>query len=70
MKYVYCFSVWPDETGNFNKSIFDLFEMLNTRIEMIFTESDFEMFRSKISHHGFLFREIERIPYSEPEIIL
>jgi hypothetical protein len=67
MKYVYSFSVWPDETWKFEHAIYDLFRMLTTRVEMTFTSKEFEQFRSSLSHHGLTLREIERWPYMEPE---
>lgn len=65
--FVYAFSVWPDETWDFNKAMFDLFRLLNSRVEITFPEEDFELFRSRLSHHGLTLREIERVPYFEPE---
>jgi hypothetical protein len=67
MKYVYTFSVWPSETWGFNRELFDLFRMVNTQVEMHFTEGEFEQFRSALSHDGFSLREIERWPYVDPE---
>lgn len=63
----YSFSTWPDETWYFDKAVFQLFEMLKYRVEFDFTESQFERFRSGLSHHGLTLREIERVPYFEPE---
>ena len=65
--YVYSFSVWPSETWGFAPAVFDLFRMLNGRIEIVFTPEEFESFRSSLSHHGLTMRETERIPYFEPE---
>jgi hypothetical protein len=70
MRYVYSFSVWPDETWKFERAVFALFGMLTARIEMIFTRPEFERFRSGLSHHGLTLREIERVPYHEPETVL
>lgn len=69
MKYVYTFSVWPHERG-FCKEVYTLFESLNTRIEMEFTEEEFNLFRDKLNNHGFTLREIERVPYHCPETLL
>lgn len=60
MVYTYSFSVWPNETWGFDKAVFDLFRMLNGRVEMDFAKDDFESFRSRLSHHGFTLREVER----------
>ena len=65
--YVYSFQVWPDETWNFDKAVFDLFRMLATRVEMNYTRDEFESFRSSLSRHGITMREIERVPYAQPE---
>ena len=68
--YNYSFSVWPDETWGFEKAIFDLFKMLNGRVEMTFKPEEFERFRSSLSHHGLTVREAERVPFIEPERVL
>lgn len=67
VKYAYSFTVWPDESWGFPRSMFHLFEMLKGRVEMEFTPEQFETFRSDLSHHGLTMREIERIPFHEPE---
>ncbi len=69
MKYLYEFSVWPAERG-FSKEMYALFDALNTRVVMEFTESEFEFFRESINQHGITLREIERVPYARPEIVL
>jgi hypothetical protein len=67
MKYVYSFVVWPDETWDFDRAVFDLFNVLTGRVEMQFTAEDFERFRSRLSHHGFTLREVTRRPHVQPE---
>ena len=67
MRYTYSFSVWPSETWGFTRALFDFFRVINTQAEMVFTEEQFEQFRSALSHDGFTLREIERWPYVEPE---
>jgi len=69
-QFDYSFSVWPSETWTFEKSVFTLFECMKGRVKFTFTEREFEMFRSSVGHSGFTLREIERVPYSEPESIL
>ena len=66
-QYVYSFSVWPQETWGFERPVYDLFNALNARVEMVFTRATFEQFRSGLSHAGLTLREIERVPYFEPE---
>lgn len=71
MKYTYSFSVWPDETwSSIERPVFDLFRMLNMRVEMEFTKDEFERFRSGLSHHGLTLREVERVPAAKPEMVL
>lgn len=70
MKYVYTFNIWPDETCEFKNAMFNVFRLLNTRVEMTFTEHGFELFRSSLSHDGFTMRAIVRVPYCEPEVVL
>ena len=69
IKYTYSFSAWPDETWGFKRALFDLFGMLNGRVEMNFMEREFEHFRSQLGHDGFTLREVERWPYVEPESV-
>jgi len=66
-KYVYAFSVWPSETWGFDPAVFELFKMWPGRVETIHSASEFERFRSGLSHHGITLREIERVPHSNPE---
>jgi hypothetical protein len=70
VKYVYSFQVWPDETWSFDPAVYELFRMMRGRIELEFTAADFERFRSGLSHHGLTLREVERVPYNEPESVL
>lgn len=70
MKYVYSFVAWPDETWKFERAMYELFRMLNMRIEMDLTEEEFERFRSSLSHHGITLRECSRRPYAEEETVL
>lgn len=69
-KWAYSFHVWPDETWQFDRAVIRLFEILGARIELDFSESEFERFRSGLSHHGITVRDIERVPYQEPETVL
>jgi hypothetical protein len=68
-QFSYSFSVWPDEKWGFQREVYELFRMLNGRVDMIFTQDEFERFRSALSHDGFTIREVERIPYCEPEAV-
>ncbi len=68
--YTYSFSVWPDETWRFDPAVFELFRMWTPMLGKDMTEAEFERFRSGLSHHGLTLREIGRVPYVEPEIIL
>ncbi len=70
MKYVYTFTVYPHEDWRFKRALFDVFRLLNTRVEMPFTQEEFEDFRSRLSHDGFTVRGIVRVPYYAPEVIL
>lgn len=69
-RFTYCFSVWPCETWGFDPAIFQLFEMMGGRLEIPFCEPEFERFRSALSHHGLSLREIERVPYCDPEPVM
>lgn len=67
--FSYAFHVWPSETWGFPPSIFELFRMLDGRVEMTFSPDEFERFRSDLSHHGLTLREVERVPHVEPESV-
>lgn len=69
VKYVYSFVVWPDETWDFDKAVFDYFRVFRRRVEMHFTEEEFERFRSGMGHHGLTLREVTRRPYVQPEVV-
>jgi hypothetical protein len=70
MKYAYTFGIWPAGTWGFRRSLFDVMRLLNSRVEMHFTEAEFERFRSELNHDGFTMRGITRIPYHDPEGVL
>ena len=67
--YTYSFSAWPAETWGHPRALFDLFSLLNVRTDMTFTPEEFERFRSALSHAGITLREVERVPYVEPEAV-
>jgi hypothetical protein len=50
--------------------MYKLFEALNTRLVMEFTEEEFELFREALNQHGITLREIERYPYHPRERVL
>lgn len=68
--WLYSFTVWPDETASWSREVFTLFEYLTTRIELEFTEQEFNEFRLKLGSQDLTLREIERVPYSQPETVL
>lgn len=68
--FMYCFSVWPDEALDFDKAIYLLFEAMGTRTELQYTEAEFNTFRAGLAKHGLTLREIERVPYVDPETVL
>lgn len=70
MKYIYEFTVWPDEKGGFHNAIFELFEMLKMRLTKEATPEEFETFRETINHDGLTLREITRTPSATPETVL
>jgi hypothetical protein len=68
--FIYGFSVWPCEGWGHTSHLFKVFDFLKGRIEIEFTKSQFESFRSGLNRDGFSLREIERFPYNPPETIL
>lgn len=69
-RYNYCFATWPSEVAGWRRATFDLFRMFDMRVEKIFTEAEFEQFRNELSADGLTLREIERVPYHDPETVL
>lgn len=67
MRYAYSFVAWPDETQRPVGPVIQLFEMLKTRVEDVFTEKEFQAFRDYLKAERITLREIERVPYHEPE---
>lgn len=70
MKYTYTFDVWPNEVWGFNRALFDVFRLLTPRVELPFTEEEFERFKSMLWHDGFRVTGVVRVPYNEPEVVL
>lgn len=70
MIFTYTFQVWPSESWpDHTHAMFHLFRLLSCRVEDQFTEREFEAFRSLLSHQGITLREVERVPYHEPESV-
>ena len=67
MQYLYAFVVWPDETWTWDRAVFDFFRIKRRRVEMQFTQTDFERFRSGLAHHGLTLREVTLRPHALPE---
>ena len=67
--YTYSFTVWPSETWGFPQAVYELFRPLRTRVEFEFAPAEFEDFRSDLGHVGLTLREVERVPYHEPESV-
>lgn len=68
--WAYSFVAWPAHDRGFNTSVFDLFEHLKSRVEIVVTERGFEAYRDDLATFGITMREIERVPWSEPESVL
>lgn len=66
MKYIYTFNVHPN-IDNF--SLIKLFEDIPEYIEIIFTEKEFNEFRSELLKFNLVLSDITRIPYPAPEEI-
>lgn len=66
-RYDYSFSVWPSETWAFQRAVYLTFEHMNARLTLTFTPLEFERYRASLAFHGLTLREIERVPYVDPE---
>lgn len=66
-KYNYIFSLWPDESKQMPTELFNVFNLLETRVEMQFSEVEFELFRASLNRAGFTLRAIVRTLSVEPE---
>lgn len=69
MKWSYSFVVWPNEAVKVSESLKSIFRMYG-RLEMDFAEDEFKKFNHDLATEGFTLREVSRIPYVEPEIVL
>jgi hypothetical protein len=70
--YEYYFAMWVDEPQWRDKpawSICHYLKMKQGGIAMVTTEEMFNEFRDKVNECGFSLREIERVPYVEPEVV-
>ena len=77
-KWVYCFSIWPNELWGrkdigdnhdvIPPAVFEVFKS-DTMRELVFTSWDFLKFRNELESYGLTLREITRWPYCEPETI-
>jgi len=68
--YEYEFSIWPHEKWDYEKEIFEVFELLKGRIAFNWTEKHFNRVRSILSHHGLVMHEITRRLYTKEELVL
>jgi len=68
-RYAYSFALWPAHGTTFSRGLQECLK-LYPRIEMTFTESEFENFRHHLKLDGFELHEVERVPYHEPETII
>lgn len=50
-------------------ALIELFKMFDCRLEVTYTEPDFNIFRKKLADHGIQLKEIERVPYQKWEHI-
>jgi hypothetical protein len=67
MTYDYEFYIWPHHAG-WDHNVYELFRCF-PRVVITLTETQFALFRASNERAGFTFREVTRIPHSEPEII-
>ena len=65
-EFLYRFTVWPDDQWGYGRSVFQVFEAMDSRLEMRLSEDGFERFRLNLSHNGFALREVERTACVEP----
>ena len=69
-KFSYSFIAYPAAQWGFSKAVFDLFQLIGGRAELELTETEFERFKSDLSHYGIVLHEVTRVPYHEPELII
>lgn len=65
-EFTYRFTVCPDDQWGYGWSVLQVFQAVDARLEMRFSEEDFERFRLNLSHNGFSLREVERTACVEP----
>jgi len=71
-KYLYSFFVWVAPYTTWSKAYIDTLQQLNhnARLEMDFTEDEFAQYRLDLKRDGLELKEVSRVPYAEPEIVL
>lgn len=69
MKYAYTFQIWPHESVASCSALYEIFRP-GYRQEIVKTEEEFNSFRNKLLSHHLTLREIERVPYHNPEGVL
>lgn len=67
--WVYEFSVSPKPEFH-PPAMYELFELINPRISIEFTEEDFDQFRDELSESGLVLSNVTRTPYFEAEVVL
>ncbi len=68
-RWTYSFRAAPAEPWCFTGATYQLFKLLNGRVEMDLTEAEFERFRAALDEDGIALREIGRRPYHEAESV-
>ncbi len=66
--YKYSFFVDLSESKDFDSSMYEIFFFLCLqKIEIVFTESEFEAFKESLFDYGLEIEYAERVPFSFPE---
>lgn len=66
-RFVYEFNVWP--SAGWEPAVYEIFKSVH-RQAMEFTVDGFADFRSSLERCGFSLREVTRVPYHDPEILI
>lgn len=69
-RFNYSFTVRPEARLAADPSVQRLFGVLAERVELDFTEGEFERFRTSLASLGLRLHEVQRVPYLEPEPVL
>lgn len=68
--YDYTFTLWPDEAKQHCRPLYDVFRLINTRVELTLTAGEFAAMRDQLEGAGYTLRAVVRVPHHAPEAVV